>query len=169
MVEQAIAELEVIHHVDSALALLLTIDIFLVNMLLTSTDGLRPYAAAIYGLAGGTIVFYGLFGILRRNWTLKISSWYFGLLMAAHMFIYLFLEHLEIIGVLRLSAYFGPPIIAYLALKHGVVHAYVSRMSAVQSSDSAKRFETTMLSQCKFFRLLTILLLIWIVFLPVFL
>jgi len=158
MAEEARSELDVIHHVDSALGVAVTIAVFVYDLTVTSIR--IPYYAVDMGLGITISILLGLVGILRQKWSLKVFAWCSvlfcgGLVLSTLVLQILDIHELPATGEFLVRVFSGA--FSYLFLKLVVVDAYMRRLCKATSEATIRRYQDVLrknTNQAIFFPLL---------------
>lgn len=153
MSRPTLGELEVVHHVDSVLAILLTMNLFLFNIVLQVIEQPERLAPAILaaGILGIFTIFLGVIGILMRNWIFKLTSWF---LMMHSIVDNCFLVILRQYGVVywgreMLYASWLAIFLSYAILRYVVLHAYLTRLSFVVDDATLNEYRLKLMNICR--------------------
>ena len=163
MSRPTLGELEVIHHIDSVLAILLAMDLFLFGIVL---QVIQPPRLAPAILTAGFLVVItilpGVVGILMRDWTLKLTSWFFVILSIIYNYFWVILRQYGVV-------YWGPVpfyaselaiLLSYVIVRYVVLHAYLTRLSFVVDGATLNEYRLKLMNSCKWFRLVAVMMLI---------
>ena len=149
-----------IHHVDSVLGVAVTVAIFVLNLTVTHASTLE-YSFDL-GLSITVSVLWGLVGILRQKWNLKLFAWWSvlfcgGLVLAILALQIIGIRELPVTGEFLLRVFSGA--LSYLFLKLVVVDAYMRRLRKVAGEATIRQYEDLLrrhTNQAIFFPLLVL-------------
>jgi len=141
------AEMEVVHHVDSALAMMIAVVTFVMSVTMRREWGYD--IAAVLTVVG--VVISALIGILRQDWRFKLVAWWSVIFVGGFEVSDLSLRATGMYqrpAIASFLCYVVPGFLSYLLLKLVVVDAYLRRLSQVAEERRLGDIETYMRENC---------------------